>query len=348
MTREHDVAPVDGRTGGADPRRVRLRRDPRSGSHVVACVIADGLNAFEMAVACEVFGLERPELGVPWYRFVVCAADPEPVRTNHGFSITAAGTLADVVRADTVIVPGWKPNRPVTPTLAAALVAAHRRGARLMSFCSGAFALAATGLLDGRRMTTHWMYAETLAARYPQISVDPRVLYVDDGDILTSAGTAAGIDLSLHVVRQDYGAEIANLVARRMVVPPHRSGGQAQFTSPPVPECTGPDAFGETLEWAAANLGEPITIEALAARAYMSPRTFARRFKLATGTTPLQWLLNQRIHAAQGLLESSDESIERIAARCGFGTAANLRLHFQRALATSPLAYRRTFRRTSA
>jgi AraC family transcriptional activator FtrA len=348
MTREHDAARVDGPPARVDPLRVRLRHDPRSGSHVVACVIADGFNAFEMAVACEVFGLERRELGVPWYRFVVCAADPEPVRSSHGFAAVSTGTLADVVRADTVIVPGWDPRRPPSPALTAALVAAHRRGARLMSFCSGGFALAATGLLDGRRMTTHWMYAEKLAARHPQITVDPRVLYVDDGDILTSAGTAAGIDLSLHIVRQDYGAEIANLVARRMVVPPHRSGGQAQYVSPPVPECTGPDSFGETLEWTAANLGEPITVEMLAARAYMSPRTFARRFKLATGTTPLQWLLNQRILAAQGLLESSDESIERIAARCGFGTAANLRLHFQRALATSPLAYRRTFRRTSA
>ncbi len=348
MTREHGAPAVDGRPSTSDPREVRLRRDPRSGQHVVACVIAEGLNAFEMAVACEIFGLERPELGVPWYRFVVCAADPEPVRTNHGFAIVATGTLADVVRADTVVVPSWNPKRPPSPQLTAALVAAHRRGARLVSFCSGAFALAATGLLDGRRMTTHWMYADELAERHPQITVDPRVLYVDDGDILTSAGTAAGIDLGLHLVRQDYGAEIANLVARRMVVPPHRSGGQAQYVSPPVPECTGPDSFGETLEWAAANLGEPITVEMLAARAYMSPRTFARRFKLATGTTPLQWLLNQRILAAQGLLESSDESIERIAATCGFGTAANLRLHFQRALSTSPLAYRRAFRRTSA
>jgi AraC family transcriptional activator FtrA len=327
---------------------VRRFRDPRSGNHVVACLVANDFNAFEMGVACEVFGLDRPELGVPWYRFVVCTADPQPVRSNHGFALVGGATLADLVRADTVIVPGWRKDQPVPPSVVEALVTAHRRGARLMSFCSGAFALAATGLLDGRRMTTHWMYADILAERFPRMIVDPRVLYVDDGDILTSAGTAAGIDLALHVVRQDYGAEIANQVARRMVVPPHRSGGQAQFVSPPVPPVAGPDPFGTTLEWAAANLGEPLTVEMLAARAFMSPRTFARRFKEATGATPLQWLLNQRIHAAQGLLESSDESIERIAALCGFGTAANLRIHFQRALSTSPMAYRRTFQRTSA
>jgi transcriptional regulator GlxA family with amidase domain len=212
-----------------------------------------------------------------------------------------------------------------------------------MSVCTGAFILAAAGLLDGRAATTHWAHTAELAERYPNIHLDPGVLYVDDGDILTSAGTAAGIDLCLHIVRQDHGAEIANAVARRMVVPPHRDGGQAQFVDQPLPDLPACDPFTETLVWVEANLGEPIAVEDLAARSAMSPRTFARRFRATTGTTPHQWLLRQRVLLAQRLLETTDLTIDVIASRCGLGTATNLRQHFQRLLRTSPNAYRRTF-----
>ncbi len=213
----------------------------------------------------------------------------------------------------------------------------------MLSVCSGAFALAHAGLLDGRRATTHWMYTTRLARGFPAVNVDPDVLYVDDGQILTSAGTAAGIDLCLHVVRLDHGAEVANAVARRMVVPPHRDGGQAQFVREPlVTEC-GNDQLAATLDWAVEHLGEPLTVELLARRALMSPRTFARRFRAATGTTPLQWLLRQRILHAQRLLEATDLPVEVIAERCGFGSATVLRTHFRRIVDTSPLGYRRTF-----
>jgi transcriptional regulator GlxA family with amidase domain len=215
--------------------------------------------------------------------------------------------------------------------------------------CSGAFVLAAAGLLDGRRATTHWMHAEALAARYPQVEVDPDVLYVDNGDVMTSAGTAAGIDLCLHVVRLDFGADIANAVARRMVVPPHREGGQAQFVEAPVTSGEpGSDRFAATLEYMLEHLDEPLPVEGMAERAAMSPRTFARRFRATTGTTPGQWLVRQRVLLAQRLLEITDDPVELIALRCGFGTAAGLRLHFRRVLATSPLVYRRTFRRIGA
>jgi AraC family transcriptional activator FtrA len=225
-----------------------------------------------------------------------------------------------------------------------ALRAAHRRGARIMSVCTGAFVLAAAGLLDGRPATTHWMYTEELAARFPEVRVDPRVLYVDDGDVLTSAGTAAGIDLCLHVVRLDHGAEVANAVARRMVVPPHRDGGQAQYVESPLASGPGDDPLGGTLGWALEHLDEPLSVADLARRAAISPRSFARHFLRVTGTTPHQWLLSQRLLLAERLLESSDLSVERVASRSGFGSAAALRAHFQRARATSPSAYRRLFR----
>ena len=317
----------------------------RSRRHTVAAVIADGVAPFELAVGCEVFGIDRSELVDPWYRFLVCAAETTPVRTSVGFTIDTPYGLDEVRRADTVIVPAWSPaDRELPPGLADALHAAHRRGARILSVCSGAFVLAAAGLLDGRRATTHWMYAEELARRYPSVDVDPRVLYVDDGDIMSSAGTAAGIDLCLHVVRLDHGAEVANAVARRMVVPPHRDGGQAQFVEAPVPACAGDDPLAATLEWMTEHLDHPVSVEDLAGRAHMSPRNFARRFRAATGTTPHQWLLAQRVLLASRLLETTDEPVEAVAARCGMGTAANLRVHFQRAVGTSPLAYRRTFR----
>jgi transcriptional regulator GlxA family with amidase domain len=317
--------------------------------HTVATVICHGVAPFEMAVPCEVFGIDRSELGVPWYRHMICAAEDAPIRSSQGFTIDTPHGLDEVVKANTVVVPAWgaaQLNRDPPPALLDALRAAHRRGARILSVCTGAFILAAAGLLDGRRATTHWMYAETLADCYPEIDVDPDVLYVDEGDVMTSAGTAAGIDLCLHVVRLDFGAEIANAVARRMVVPPHREGGQAQFVEAPVSAGDpGSDRFATTLEYMLGHLDEPLSVEAMADRAAMSPRTFARRFRATTGTTPGQWVVRQRVLLAQRLLETTDDPVELIALRCGFGTAAGLRLHFRRVLDTSPLVYRRTFRR---
>ena len=320
--------------------------------HTVATVICHGVAPFEMAVPCEVFGIDRSALGVPWYRHMICAAEEPPVLSSQGFTIDTPYGLDDVVRADTVVVPAWgaaQLDSEPPPPLLDALRAAHRRGARILSVCSGAFVLAAAGLLDGRRATTHWMHAEELAARYPQIEVDPDVLYVDEGDVMTSAGTAAGIDLCLHVVRLDFGAEIANAVARRMVVPPHREGGQAQFVEAPMTSGEpGSDRFAATLEYMLGHLDEPLSVEAMAEQAAMSPRTFARRFRATTGTTPGQWLVRHRVLLAQRLLETTDDPVELIALRCGFGTAAGLRLHFRRVLDTSPLVYRRTFRRIGA
>lgn len=320
-----------------------MRKNPAKGEaarHTVAVVVANGQSPFEFAVACEVFGFER-DFGVPWYRFLVVAADPSPVVAQTGFLISTEHGLDALAQADTIIVPVRQ--EPPPPALLDALRAAHDRGARLMSICNGAFTLAAAGLLDGRRATTHWMFTTELAERYPAVDVDPDVLYIDEGDILTSAGTAAGIDLCLHVVRRDYGAAIANEVARRMVVPPHRDGGQAQFVDTPVPDCPTDDPLGPVLTWMAEHVDQPMTVEQLARRAALSPRTFARRFVATTGTTPLQWLLTQRVARARMLLETTDLPIERIAQLCGFGTAAGLRTHFARVVGTSPTQYRGRF-----
>lgn len=313
--------------------------------HTVAVAIFEGTGAFETCVACEVFGIDRSAMGVPPYRFRVCAIDPSPVRTDGGFSIVTEHGLAPVRRADTIIVPAWSDfDRPVPPEFLEVLRRAHARGARLVSFCSGAFVLAAAGLLDGRRATTHWLHAPEIARRFPRVDWDPSVLYLDDGSgIFTAAGTAAGIDLCLHLVRQDHGTEVANVVARRMVVPPHRDGGQAQFVEAPLPSVPSDVGLSETLEWAAAHLDAELTVEVLARRARVSPRTFARRFKAAVGETPLQWVLHQRVLAARRLLESTDLGIDVISSRVGFGSASSLRVHFARVMGTSPTAYRSAF-----
>jgi transcriptional regulator GlxA family with amidase domain len=311
----------------------------------VAALILDRTAVFELAVPCEVFGIDRSDIASPWYQFKVCSGADGPVRTQGGFSINAEHGLEGLVGADLVVIPAG-PSGAYPLEALDAVREAHRKGARVMSLCTGAFLLAEAGLLNGRRATTHWRHAAELAARYPEIEVDPRVLYVDEGDVLTSAGTAAGIDLCLHVVRQDYGAEVANAVARRMVVPPHRDGGQAQYVEMPVGDTDCGDALSRALEWMLEHLDQTTSIEELARLATMSPRTFARRFRAVTGTTPHQWLLAQRVLMAQRLLETTDDSIERVADAAGLGTAANLRLHFQRVVGTSPLAYRRTFRRS--
>ena len=315
--------------------------------HTVATIVYDAVNPFELAVATEVFGVERPELGVPWYRFLICAVEPRPIRTSIDLLLSTPYSLQDVADADTVIIPSSRPGYvPVPDTLLETLRQAYQRGARLIAFCTGTFVLAASGLLDGRHVTTHWAWAAELATRYPRVLVNPQRLYIDDGQILTSAGTAAAIDLSLYIVRQDYGAEVAAAVARRMVVPLHRDGGQAQYIETPLlPPPDEEKPFGATLAWVAGHLDEELTVEQMASLAGMSSRTFARRFHATLGTTPHHWLLQQRMVLAQRLLETTNEPIERIATCCGFGSAATLRIHFQRLLHISPQTYRRAFHR---
>jgi transcriptional regulator GlxA family with amidase domain len=309
----------------------------------VAVAVVSGTALFELATAIEVFGSDRSYLTPDWYSFKLCAAEPGKVRTEMGLLLDTTYGLDDLVSADLVIVPagGDRPERH--GPLLEALRSAHANGARIASICTGAFLLAEAGLLDGRRATTHWAWADDLAARYPRVTVDPDVLYVEDGPIYTSAGSAAGIDLSLHLVRGDFGSDIANAVARRMVVPPHRDGGQAQYVAAPLPKVEA-DTLGPVLDWALAHLDEPLTLDDLADVAHISVRTLMRRFQSATGTTPLQWLLMQRVRRAQHLLESSDEPVERIASLAGFGSAANLRQHFTRVVGVPPMSYRRTFK----
>jgi AraC family transcriptional activator FtrA len=313
--------------------------------HRVTLLAHDGLAPFELGVAAEVFALPRPELDVDaWYEFSVCAERPGTLAAVGGFGLAVQRGLDELERADTIVLPGT-PDVHGTPSqrLVGALVAAHARGARLVSICSGAFVLAATGLLDGRRAATHWRYADLLARRYPRVRVTPDVLYVDGEDILTSAGTAAGIDLCLHLVRVDHGAAVANQVARRMVVPAHRDGGQAQFIDRPVPARPADDPVAAAMEWALARLQDRIGVDDLARRAHLSPRQFSRRFRDATGASPGAWLLRRRLDAALPLLESSDEPVERVAARVGFPTPAAFRRHFARAYGLAPSAWRRNF-----
>jgi len=307
-------------------------------------VVLNGTTQFELAVAYEVFGLDRSEYSDDWYEFAFVAGEPGPIRIQGGLTLDAPYGLGHLRTANTIIIPAVVDERTDVPEpLLAALRAAHRRGARLASICTGAFILAEAGLLDGRCATTHWMDSADLARRYPAVRVEPDVLYVEDGNIFTSAGAAAGIDLCLHLVRLDLGSDVANAVARRMVVPPHRDGGQAQFVDAPMPRGES-DTLGPLLDWALANLDQPLTLDDLARHASVSTRTLVRRFQAATGTTPLQWLLGQRVRRAQHLLESTDEPVERIAGLAGFGTAANLRQHFTRLVGVAPMAYRRTFR----
>ena len=311
-------------------------------AHRVVAVVLDGVRALDLAAPAHFFG----HLGGPHYELALASVEPGPVPTSSGFEVLAKAGLRAVEEAGTVIVPGYGPtDRPPPAAVLEALRTAAANGARLVSICTGAFALAHAGLLDGRRATTHWAEAEALATGFPAVEVDPDVLFVDEGEVLTSAGVAAGIDLCLHIVRADHGAELAAAFARRTVVAPHRDGGQAQFIDLPVPPPAeaAPTDLAATRAWALERLEDPLDVAALARHALVSPRTFARRFRAETGTTPHRWLLHQRILHARRLLEGSEAPVEEVASSCGFGSAASLRTHFKRQTGTSPIAYRRTF-----
>ncbi|MBP2323063.1 transcriptional regulator GlxA family with amidase domain [Kibdelosporangium banguiense] len=309
----------------------------------VAAVLVEDLAMFEFGVTCEVFGIDRTDEGVPAFDFRVCAEQPGvPLRTSIGVTLTPDHGLDALLDADLIAVPAANIRDEYPPAILQALRDASARGSILLSVCSGAFLLGAAGLLDGRQCTTHWRHAAQFAARFPDAKLDPDVLYVDDGDIVTSAGTAAGIDACLHLVRRELGSGPAAAIARRMVVPPQRDGGQRQFVELPIPECTG-DSLEPVLTWMLENLATEHTVAALAGRARMSERTFARRFVGETGTTPLRWLSAQRVLHAQRLLEETTMSVEEIGRQSGFGSAALLRHHFHKAVGVGPTDYRRTF-----
>jgi AraC family transcriptional regulator, transcriptional activator FtrA len=308
--------------------------------HTVAVVLTDGLVEFDFAIPCEVFGTDRREIADPWYRFLVVGAERRRVRTQTGFVVEATNGLRALTAADTIIVPGSTTVATPPGPLMRALVRAHERGARIASVCVGAFVLAEAGLLDGRRATTHWAYADELQARYPAVKVDPSVLYVDEGDVLTSAGVAAGVDLCLHLVALDHGSDAAAAVARRLVMPLHRSGGQAQYVDTPIAAAT-----SELVEWAATHVADGLTVDDVARHASVSPRTLTRKFRAATGLPPGEWLQRERLRRAKRLLESTDLSVEQVARGAGYDAPATMRAQFAVHLHTSPRAYRKTFRR---
>ena len=307
----------------------------------VAAIVLPGVSPFELGVACEVFGLDRRDSGGPMFDFAVCSIEPGVVPMKTGGDLVVAHGLEATRDVDLVVMTPFGAPEVVDPAVLRALQDAHARGAWVLSVCSGAFALGQAGLLDGRRCTTHWMYSDRLAREHPTAVVDPAVLYVEDRGVITSAGTAAGIDACLHLVRRELGAAAAAVIARRMVVPPHRDGGQAQYIETPLP-CDA-DTLAPLLAWMGENLATELSVPVLATRALMSERTFARRFRAETGTTPAAWVTRQRLARAQEMLEQSEAGIEEVARLSGFATAALLRHHFARTLGTSPQAYRRRF-----
>jgi AraC family transcriptional regulator, transcriptional activator FtrA len=316
--------------------------DVQPDRHTVALTVADGTPLFELASAYEVFGVDRG-IAEPWYELTVCG--PAAAGVGGWLRADTRQGLDALATARTVVVPACHDvDEEPTPALVAAVRDAYDAGARIVSLCTGAFVLAAAGLLDGRRATTHWAHTDVLAARHPRVEVEPDVLYVDEGRVLTSAGKSAAMDLCLHIVRTDHGAAVANTLARTLVVPPHRLGGQAQFIPSPVSRGGTEHALTELLAWAAARLDRPLTVTDLARHANMSARNLTRRFHAVTGTSPLQWLLVQRVIRAQEILEQSDQGIDQVAARCGLGSGATLRRHFNRVLGVPPETYRRTFR----
>ena len=312
-------------------------------SSSIAVVAFDRISPFHLSVPCVVFGEAHP--GMPLFDFKVCAAETGPINTTAGFTLGIKYGLSELDTADTIIIPSWRdPSERPPELLLSALATAQQRGAQLVGLCLGAYVLAEAGLLNGRRATTHWAYAQNFAQRYPSISVDADVLYVEDGNILTSAGTAAGIDCCLHMIRQRYGAELANSVARRLVVPPHRQGGQAQFIEQPIPATERNSRLSGVIDWVRGNLNQAHSVDSLASMALMSRRTFTRQFRQQIGMTVVEWLHAERLALTQRLLESSDHSVDAISALVGFGSPESLRLHFRRAFGVSPTAWRATFR----
>lgn len=312
-------------------------------NRTVAALIYEGLGTFEFAIAAEVFGLARPEFGSDWYRFVSCSEGARPVRASGHVSIVPESGLEALANAGTIVIPGWNSSgAPPSSAVAEAIRSSHANGARIVTICSGVFLLASLGLADGKLVTTHWKYADRLKALYPALIVDPDVLYVDNGDILTSAGSAAGIDLLLHIVRKDFGPDRANQVARRLVMPPHRDGGQAQFIKRPVPHQAG-DRLAALLDLIRARPGDGWTIGRMAREAAMSERTIIRRFKDSLGVSPGDWLTSTRVDAARQLLETGTASIDLVAELAGFGGAATLRHHFRNRVGISPAQYRARF-----
>ncbi len=309
---------------------------------LVVVVAFDGISAFHLSVPCMVFSDALPE-GSP-FEVLVCAAEGGPVRTRTGFGLTELAPLSVLRKADVIVVPSWRDvDQAVPQPLLKALRAAHARGAQIVGLCLGAHVLAEAGLLDGRRATTHWEYAQLFAQRFPAIDVDADVLYVEDGHVLTSAGTAAGIDACLHLLRQQLGAVEANRVARRLVVSPHRAGGQAQFIEQPLPRTAGSVRLAHLIDQVRRRLEQPHTLDSLAEDAKMSRRSFTRHFKALTGTSVQSWLLAERLAFSQRLLESTDHSVEKVGDMAGFGSVVSLRLHFRRAFGVSPTAWRRSF-----
>jgi len=316
----------------------KSRRNRAPANRTVAVIAYDGLCTFEFGIAVEVFGLPRPELD-GWYSFLVCGAETGPFRATGGVRVSADAGLDALAEAGTIVVPGWRDYREMPPApLIEALRTAHARGARLVSLCSGVFVLAATGLLDGRTATTHWRYFDALAKAYPAIDIVPDVLYVDSGSLLTAAGSAAGIDLCLHIVRRDFGPRIANLVAQRLVIPGHREGDQAQRVGRPLPAEGA--RLAKALDWARSHLDQALSVDDLAGRAGMSRRNFVRRCREATGLPPARWLAQVRLARARDLLDSTELSVEQVATDCGFGSADTLRHHFRTRLQASPSRYR--------
>jgi transcriptional regulator GlxA family with amidase domain len=310
----------------------------------VAVPVADGVAPFELGIACELFGLDRSDQGLPRYDFALASVNGGPVWTTAGHTIGTRYGLDRLVDADLIVLVAgsWVETLP-DPALLDQLYRARDRGAHLMAICRGGFVLAAAGLLDGLPATTHWRWTSEMARRYPRIMLDPNVLYVDTGTISTSAGTAAGIDLGLHLLRRAHGATIATEVARRMVVPPHRDGGQAQYLRAPLPVVPENDPLRHAMAWAIRHLDRSIAVEDLARRAHLAPRTFARLFRDTTGTTPHRWLTNQRVNLVRQLLENGNTTIEAVARLTGFGSVDTLRLHFTRQVGTTPTNYRKTF-----
>jgi AraC family transcriptional activator FtrA len=310
----------------------------------VAVLAYSGMSLFETGIVTEIFGVRWPGVPDPWYELVICAEDPGVVSTVGGGALQTPHGLDALAAADTVVIPSVSDvDAPISLELTEALQRAHERGARIASICSGAFALAAAGLLDGRRATTHWIYADRLRERFPAVEVDPRPLFIDDGDVLTSAGSASGLDLCLHLVRQDLGGAVANQLARRLVAQPFRDGGQAQYIETPVRTEDPDDPIARSMAWALEHLDEPISLEALARFLHMAPRTYLRHFTRTTGTSPIKWLIAQRVEASLPLLEATSTPIEEVATAVGFQTAVTYRHHFSYQMKVAPSAYRRSF-----